>query len=56
MLEAARGADAVVATYPLAGQTLGALRARGHLDVPALVFLTDPAAHLRGATPGSTST
>jgi len=52
VLEAARGVDAVVATYPLAGQTAGALRADGRLGVPALTFLTDPAAHRLWCHPG----
>jgi processive 1,2-diacylglycerol beta-glucosyltransferase len=38
-------ADVVVTTYPLGGQTLGALRAQGRLAVPAVTYLTDPAAH-----------
>ena len=37
--------DVVVATYPPAAQTVGALRADGRLAVPALTYLTDPAAH-----------
>ena len=41
----ARGADAVVSTYPLASQTLGELRRRSALAVPAITFLTDPAAY-----------
>ena len=41
----ARDADVVVTTYPLAGQTLGALREQGRIPVPALTYLTDPAAH-----------
>jgi UDP-N-acetylglucosamine:LPS N-acetylglucosamine transferase len=41
----ARDADVVVTTYPLAGQTLGALREQGRLTVPAVTYLTDPAAH-----------
>lgn len=45
MLRWARDAEAVVSTYPFASQTLGRLRARGALDVPAVTFLTDPAAH-----------
>ncbi|WP_243741640.1 MGDG synthase family glycosyltransferase [Actinomycetospora succinea] len=52
VLEAARDVDAVVTTYPLAGQTLGALRADGRLDVPALTYLTDPAAHRLWCHPG----
>ncbi|MBC7375398.1 MAG: glycosyltransferase [Frankiales bacterium] len=35
----------VVSTYPLASQTLGMLRARGDLSMPALTYLTDPAVH-----------
>lgn len=35
----------VIATYNLAGQMLGRLRARGRLDVPALVYVTDAGAH-----------
>ena len=41
----ARGVDVVVTTYPLAGQTLGALRGQGRITVPAMTYLTDPAAH-----------
>jgi processive 1,2-diacylglycerol beta-glucosyltransferase len=52
VLDVARGADAVVTTYPLAGRTLGALRAGGRLGVPALTFLTDPAAHRLWCHPG----
>lgn len=52
VLAAAQGMDAVVTTYPLAGQTLGALRADGRLGVPALTFLTDPAAHRLWCHPG----
>lgn len=51
-LAAARDVDAVVATYPLAGRTLGALRGDGRLGVPALSFLTDPAAHRTWCHPG----
>ena len=40
------GPDAVVATYPLAGQALGTLRADGRLQVPAYTYLTDPAVHV----------
>jgi UDP-N-acetylglucosamine:LPS N-acetylglucosamine transferase len=36
----------VVSTYPLASQTVGALRADGRLPVPAYTYLTDPAAHI----------
>jgi processive 1,2-diacylglycerol beta-glucosyltransferase len=38
--------DVVVSTYPLASQTLGALRATGELAVPVLTYLTDPAVHV----------
>jgi UDP-N-acetylglucosamine:LPS N-acetylglucosamine transferase len=38
--------DVVVATYPPASQTLGVLRADGRLAVPAVTYLTDPAAHV----------
>lgn len=41
----AADADVVVTTYPLGGQTLGALREQGRLTVPAVTYLTDPAAH-----------
>jgi UDP-N-acetylglucosamine:LPS N-acetylglucosamine transferase len=40
------GPDAVVATYPPAGQAIGALRADGSLPVPAYTYLTDPAVHI----------
>ena len=40
-----RDYDAVVSTYPLASQTLGKLRERGHLTAPAVTYLADPAAH-----------
>lgn len=52
VLDAARGADAVVTTYPLAGRTVGGLRADGRLGVPALTYLTDPAAHRLWCHPG----
>jgi UDP-N-acetylglucosamine:LPS N-acetylglucosamine transferase len=45
-------ADVVVATYPPAAQTLGALRAEGRLTVPAMTYLTDPAAHISWLHPG----
>ena len=48
----ARDADVVVTTYPLAGQTLGALREQGRLTVPAMTYLTDPAAHATWCHPG----
>ena len=35
----------VVSTYPLASQSLGNLRRRGELQVPAVTYLTDPAVH-----------
>src|SRR3954469_10875182 len=38
--------DAVVSTYPPAGQTVGAMRADGRLVVPAFTYLTDPAVHV----------
>jgi processive 1,2-diacylglycerol beta-glucosyltransferase len=38
--------DAVVATYPPAGQAIGTLRADGRLPVPAFTYLTDPAVHI----------
>jgi monogalactosyldiacylglycerol (MGDG) synthase/glycosyl transferase family 1 len=41
----ARDADVVVTTYPLAGQTLGALREQGRITAPTMTYLTDPAAH-----------
>lgn len=41
----ARGADVVVSTFPLASKTLGRLRARGILTVPAVTFITDPSTH-----------
>lgn len=47
-----RGADVVVSTYPLAAQTVGALRQAGALDAPAITFLTDPAAHRQWCHPG----
>jgi processive 1,2-diacylglycerol beta-glucosyltransferase len=40
------GPDAVVATYPLAAQAIGMLRADGRLQVPAHTYLTDPAVHV----------
>jgi len=45
-------ADVVVSTYPLAGQTVGGLRRSGHLSVPAVTYLTDPAAHRLWCHPG----
>jgi UDP-N-acetylglucosamine:LPS N-acetylglucosamine transferase len=37
--------DVVVSTYPLATQTLGAMRADGRLSAPVVSYLTDPAVH-----------
>lgn len=37
--------DVVVSTYPLASQTLGAMRADGRVPVPVMTYLTDPAVH-----------
>jgi UDP-N-acetylglucosamine:LPS N-acetylglucosamine transferase len=37
--------DVVVATFDLAAQALGRLRARGRVDVPLVTFVTDPGAH-----------
>jgi processive 1,2-diacylglycerol beta-glucosyltransferase len=37
--------DVVVGIYPPAVQTLGMMRASGRLTVPAMSYLTDPAAH-----------
>jgi UDP-N-acetylglucosamine:LPS N-acetylglucosamine transferase len=44
--------DVVVATYPLAAQTLGRLRLDGRLGVPAMTYLTDPAVHVSWLHPG----
>jgi processive 1,2-diacylglycerol beta-glucosyltransferase len=38
--------DVVVAVYPPAVQTLGMLRESGRVAVPAMSYLTDPAAHV----------
>ena len=38
--------DVVVGVYPPAVQTLGMMRATGRLTVPAISYLTDPAAHV----------
>jgi processive 1,2-diacylglycerol beta-glucosyltransferase len=56
VLRWARGADAVVSTYPFASQTLGRLRRSGALAVPAVTFLTDPAAYRLCAIRTSTCT
>ena len=42
----AAGADVVVSTYPLAGQTLGDLRRNGSVSGTTITYLTDPAAHV----------
>jgi UDP-N-acetylglucosamine:LPS N-acetylglucosamine transferase len=44
--------DVVVATYPLAAQTVGRLRVSGRLGVPAMTYLTDPAVHVSWLHPG----
>ncbi|WP_329454104.1 MGDG synthase family glycosyltransferase [Streptomyces sp. NBC_01497] len=44
--------SAVVATYPAAGQVLGALRERGALEVPAITYLTDFSVHPLWVAPG----
>jgi UDP-N-acetylglucosamine:LPS N-acetylglucosamine transferase len=44
--------DVVVAVYPPAVQTLGMLRGSGRLAVPAMSYLTDPAAHVSWLHPG----
>ncbi|MDI5968352.1 UDP-N-acetylglucosamine--N-acetylglucosamine transferase [Streptomyces sp. SL13] len=46
------GTRAVVATYPLAGQVLGALRRDGRLTVPVLTYLTDFSVHPLWVAPG----
>ncbi|WP_157875902.1 glycosyltransferase [Streptacidiphilus griseoplanus] len=43
---------AVVSTYPLASQTLGALRRSGRLSVPAITYLTDFSVHPLWVAPG----
>ncbi len=43
---------AVVSTYPLASQVLGALRRSGRLGVPALTYLTDFSVHPMWVAPG----
>jgi UDP-N-acetylglucosamine:LPS N-acetylglucosamine transferase len=48
----ARGREVVVSTYPLAGQTLGMLRASGELDAVVVTYLTDPAVHRMWVHPG----
>ncbi|GAA3379350.1 galactosyldiacylglycerol synthase [Streptomyces sannanensis] len=46
-------ADAVVATFHLAAQVTGRLRASGTLTVPSAVFVTDFAAHRQWVHPGN---
>ncbi|WP_377272689.1 glycosyltransferase [Peterkaempfera sp. SMS 1(5)a] len=43
---------AVVSTYPLAGQALGALRRSGRLSVPVITYLTDFSVHPLWVAPG----
>src|SRR3954452_20962390 len=45
-------ADVVVATYPGAAQTIGALRSDGRLAARAITYLTDPAVHVSWLHPG----
>lgn len=45
--------DAVVSTFHLAGQVTGYLRARGELDVPSTVVVTEFVAHRRWLHPGN---
>ncbi len=47
-----RDADIVVSTFPLSCQTLGRLRAAGHITVPVVSYLTDPAPHRLWLHPG----
>jgi processive 1,2-diacylglycerol beta-glucosyltransferase len=44
--------DVVVATYPLAAQTLGRMRLDGRLSAPVMTYLTDPAVHVSWLHPG----
>jgi UDP-N-acetylglucosamine:LPS N-acetylglucosamine transferase len=44
--------DLIMSTYPLASQSLGALRAAGRLAVPVMTYLTDPAVHASWVHPG----
>lgn len=44
---------AVVSTFHLAGQAAGWLRQRGRLPVPSVVVITEPAAHVLWAHPGT---
>ena len=48
----AREADVVVSTFPLSCQTLGRMRAAGHIEVPVVSYLTDPAPHRMWLHPG----
>ncbi len=48
----AREADVVVSTFPLSCQTLGRMRAAGHIAVPVVSYLTDPAPHRMWLHPG----
>ena len=47
-----READVVVSTFPLSCQTLGRMRAAGHIEVPVVSYLTDPAPHRMWLHPG----
>ncbi|NMO92130.1 MGDG synthase family glycosyltransferase [Actinomycetospora sp. TBRC 11914] len=47
-----RDADVVVSTFPLSCQTLGRMRGAGHIDVPVVSYLTDPAPHRMWLHPG----
>ena len=47
-----READVVVSTFPLSCQTLGRMRAAGHVAVPVVSYLTDPAPHRMWLHPG----
>ena len=47
-----READVVVSTFPLSCQTLGRMRAAGHVTVPVVSYLTDPAPHRMWLHPG----
>ncbi len=44
---------AVVSTFHLAGQVAGRMRARGELDAPSVVVITEPAAHNLWLHPGT---
>ncbi|MFG3506586.1 galactosyldiacylglycerol synthase [Streptomyces sp. NPDC047821] len=45
--------DVIVSTFHLAGQITGRMRARGALDVPCAVFVTDFAVHRAWLDPGN---